>query len=1202
MKKNKFGKKRIVSSKLIIISLVLSLLILLSSLVLATPNSINIQGKITNPSDNILTGTFNFTFRIYDTYTGGNKLYEKANLTSATDPRGVYDIIIKDINISFDKQLYLGIELNSDGEMSPRINLTSVPYSFRANTSDELDVNRSYTVLGFNVTENITLGDKITFRLRETIDNLVDGFLRISGSLNVTESLIVLGGVNISGDLKINELVNITSGDIVAAGTIGISGTGDSYILGNLGIGTVAPGSKLTVIGGVNVSGGLNISGDLSVNTEINLTALGNIRASGTIFASQIDIGGGFGSGGLTIQPDGDIVTEGDILFSGNITVLNVTFLSVNGSITPNLDNTFDIGNESFRWRSIYAVGFNLTSNNLELLGDAYIGGNVGIGTTSPGERLEVSGNISLTKGSDRSIYVTKRTGTGAGDDLSIIAGDGADDGGVTPFDGGNVKIDGGRGLSGGDAGNVLLASTRGNVGIGQASPNVTLGVSGDVNITGFLEVMRGVNISNGLNVLSGNVGFGTASPSPGINLHVFEASSGVTPDLDALIFLEASSDAIFQLASGTNSQAGIYLGNSADGGASGRLIFDGNSNFLGLGFGADNHLSIDSSGDVGIGTTTPAHKLHIIGNVNITGSFNATRIEANEILVNGAIVNRSIDLSTYNFSVDLSTYNFSVSLDDYNLSISLTNYLLKIGEINSTAWNRTGTNVILANTGDNVGIGTTSPTEKLVVMGNLSINKSTASAGSSNITLFVDSTNARVGIGTAAPTETLEVKGGIKYTDSDEIIQQIIRPYDELDADAMTSRLTFSGLVCGQVNNTINCTMSGGDPIFFTNFDFEPILYPYLVMRYQTGNNFDSGSDYTVRFGADEAGGNVVITIFPDGKWHTALVDVSGVNGGNAVTNLRVDFTDGGAAEGLRFNLSYIAVGNVGSGIGNVYAKRGNVGIGTTSPSTLLHVNGGREALTIDADNSIGITWINFTIGDEVGSYANFELASTFFVIRSGQDPGGISLFSKGGTGLTVDENGNVGIGTTSPAAKLTVIGQINGSGLNISGDGFFGGNLRLGIFAESIADAGFNLDGDGDLFVNGELGVNSVAFFDTTVTIDGTLDLDGNSLTAAGDLTIDPAGDQIFLGAGDSNVDVIIDDGGLAVGNAGVTTSVPADGNVEIEDGSMCIGDGGCTPSSTDGDLLLAGDLDVNGDNINSDGSLTITATGGQIIVKLG
>jgi len=377
---DKTGKRKFDFS----IFIYLIMFILVSVSVFAVPNSLNIQGKLTNTNNQIQTGTFNFTFRLYDAYTSGNMLYEKANLTATTDTRGVYDIILTDINISFDKQLYLGIEVNADGEMSPRINLTSVPYTFRANISDELDVNRSYAVLGLNVTENLTIGDKITFKLREAIDNLVDGFLRVTGSLNVTQDLIVLGGVNVSGDLKINQLVNITA-------------VGDLYIAG-----------------GIKAGGGLNISGDLSIAQQINLTALGNIDASGTISAgtlnaiSALNVGGGFDLGGLTIQNDGDIVTQGDILFTGNITIINVTHLSVNGSIIPALDNTFDVGNESLRWRSIYAAGMNLTSNNLELLGNLNVDSGtlfvdaalnrVGIGTAIPSSALQVIGNVNVSQ------------------------------------------------------------------------------------------------------------------------------------------------------------------------------------------------------------------------------------------------------------------------------------------------------------------------------------------------------------------------------------------------------------------------------------------------------------------------------------------------------------------------------------------------------------------------------------------------------------------------------------------------------------------------------------------------------------------------------------------------------------------------------------------------------------------------------------
>src|SRR3989338_9239213 len=60
---------------------------------------------------------------------------------------------------------------------------------------------------------------------------------------------------------------------------------------------------------------------------------------------------------------------------------------------------------------------------------------------------------------------------------------------------------------------NTIFIANAGNIGIGNTIPNVTLHVSGATNITGYLEVGKGLNVSNGMNVISGNVGIGTNSP-----------------------------------------------------------------------------------------------------------------------------------------------------------------------------------------------------------------------------------------------------------------------------------------------------------------------------------------------------------------------------------------------------------------------------------------------------------------------------------------------------------------------------------------------------------------------------------------------------------------------------------------------------------------------------------------------------------------
>jgi len=220
-------------NKIIIFVIVLFSLI---QIVLAVPNSINIQGKLTDSSDKVKTGTFNFSFGIYDNFTSGNKLYE-SNITATSDARGLYDVILNNVNISFDKQLYLGIKVATDSEMTPRGNLTAVPYSFRANTSEDLDKNKSYTVSGLNITGNLTLLEKITFGLGEIIDNIVDGWLRVTGNLNVTQNVTakyfigngsLLTGVTLPSELDNSTILrlrnNQTLGQVVGSTTRDFSG------------------------------------------------------------------------------------------------------------------------------------------------------------------------------------------------------------------------------------------------------------------------------------------------------------------------------------------------------------------------------------------------------------------------------------------------------------------------------------------------------------------------------------------------------------------------------------------------------------------------------------------------------------------------------------------------------------------------------------------------------------------------------------------------------------------------------------------------------------------------------------------------------------------------------------------------------------------------------------------------------------------
>ena len=160
----------------------LALFLLLSTVTFAIPNSITLQGKLTNANGVSQVGTFNFTFRIYDSYTNGNVLWELPDYNITTDANGVYDVILGNINLSFADAYYLGITVRADNESVPRVNLTSAPYAFRANVSEGLNANASYTVSNLSVTGNASFGRDATTVLK------VDGILNATGNALIGDS------------------------------------------------------------------------------------------------------------------------------------------------------------------------------------------------------------------------------------------------------------------------------------------------------------------------------------------------------------------------------------------------------------------------------------------------------------------------------------------------------------------------------------------------------------------------------------------------------------------------------------------------------------------------------------------------------------------------------------------------------------------------------------------------------------------------------------------------------------------------------------------------------------------------------------------------------------------------------------------------------------------------------------------------------
>jgi hypothetical protein len=89
-----------------------------------------IQGRLTDAGGNPLSGSHNVTASIYDQYTGGTMLCTYTQ--SVPVDNGLFNMYMHDCSSSDidGKQLYLGISVGSDPEMSPRQLILPVPYAW----------------------------------------------------------------------------------------------------------------------------------------------------------------------------------------------------------------------------------------------------------------------------------------------------------------------------------------------------------------------------------------------------------------------------------------------------------------------------------------------------------------------------------------------------------------------------------------------------------------------------------------------------------------------------------------------------------------------------------------------------------------------------------------------------------------------------------------------------------------------------------------------------------------------------------------------------------------------------------------------------------------------------------------------------------------------------------------------------------------
>lgn len=145
------------------------------------PQTINLHGKLTNSTGSAINATVNMTFKLYNDPSTGSADWTETQ-TNINVSEGIYTAIlgaVTPISVNFSVPYWLGIAVNGDSEMTPRINMTNTPNSFNAfyaqqaleafdltctdcigNT--EINTTGVFRIDGnLNATNNITLGDSV---------------------------------------------------------------------------------------------------------------------------------------------------------------------------------------------------------------------------------------------------------------------------------------------------------------------------------------------------------------------------------------------------------------------------------------------------------------------------------------------------------------------------------------------------------------------------------------------------------------------------------------------------------------------------------------------------------------------------------------------------------------------------------------------------------------------------------------------------------------------------------------------------------------------------------------------------------------------------------------------------------------------------------------------------------------------------------
>ncbi len=503
---------------------------------------------------------------------------------------------------------------------------------------------------------------------------------------------------------------------------------------GNVGINTPSPNYKLDVYGDINTTGFLlNVSNcAYGLVTDVN----GLVYCSPTSFifddesinASIANLDTQVYNNATERVADNTTLTgminaiNPDSYNPTSIAFLNETTLNDTYARMDEANNTYARLNDANIFTQLNHFQANVSiADNLTVGGNKFYvdssSGNVGIGTTTPSALLDVAGSQVLG-----SALAANLSGVLYVNESNVGIG--------TTSPGAKLEVYGG---------NIIIKST--------SDPKISFRHASDSDLASIYRQSSSgnlyINSNEGANIIlntTGNVGIGTTTPAYKLQVEGTTNTTGLRTEGLAHFLSNVTIDDNLTVG-GNKFYVDSSSGNVGIGTTTPSALLDvAGSQVLGSALAANlsGVLYVNES-NVGIGTTSPTYSLDIYANVGYDSVYNGIRI-----------IGRTKPYLRLESSSD-SDYRAVLNVD-YNFShiVSLTGYGgYEIIGLYS------GTNVVLAATSGKVGIGTTTPDAKLQINGDLNVSQGANFATSSG----------SVGIGTTVPAYTLQVEGTINTT-----------------------------------------------------------------------------------------------------------------------------------------------------------------------------------------------------------------------------------------------------------------------------------------------------------------------------------------------------------------------------------------------------------------------------------------------------